>query len=61
MKKYIKPEMELAHFECEDIMSLSGLVTTEPATAANSTGVEIVNVADTTATKAATNPFDPMS
>lgn len=62
MKKYTKPEMEFARFECEDIMSLSGIVTTEPATAEGSTGVTVVNVAgaNTTATAAA-SPFDPLS
>ena len=61
MKKYIKPEMELSRFECEDIMTLSSVESTTTKTEADSTGVQIVNVASTTATNAATSPFDPMS
>ena len=60
MRKYIKPSMECVRFECEDIMSLSGVTQVTTKTEADSTSVQVVNVADTTTTAAA-SPFDPLS
>ena len=57
MKKYIKPEMDLARFECEDIMTLSSADMVQKKEEKGSTGVEIVNVANTSVTPTV-NPFN---
>ena len=62
MKKYTKPEMELARFECEDILALSSVPSEQTKTETGSTGVDIVNVATANAAvNAAVSPFDPMN
>lgn len=62
MKRYTKPEIELARFECEDIMSLSGTSYTPTMEQSDSTGVDIVTIAkSTTADTAAKSPFDPLN